>query len=354
MAAFFVFASHVATWVSPAVARVIAPVADQGRAGVAFFFVLSGFVLAWAVSDRDGSTAFYRSRFARIYPLYLTAWLLVALLDVLGRLPLGPERFIAGVLLLQDWVPDTSWYFAGNGVSWSLCCEALFYALFPLLVRWLRRLPSTGRRRVLLVAFALPFVLAAIAQAGHTGGNYFVVQNSFVMWVTNYLPLARLPEFVVGIVLALEARDGRWIDIGWYPALALSAVAYLAAGIWQSMFSPVAIVIVPFALLISAGAAADARGRRTLFSRRAAVWLGDRSFAFYLVHGTVVTLFAMFLSTDVWLLVPGALLIAVAFAAVLHSGIERPFNRWLRGAPNVLIDDATRATDAAPAMKAAA
>ena len=46
-----------------------------GRDGVTFFFVLSGFVLAWSyagaalVPDR----VFYRRRFARVWPLHLLA-----------------------------------------------------------------------------------------------------------------------------------------------------------------------------------------------------------------------------------------------------------------------------------------
>lgn len=42
------------------------------------------------------------------------------------------------------------------------------------------------------------------------------------------------------------------------------------------------------ALLIAAGAAADVRTARTPFSGRTMVWLGEISFAFYLVHYLVI------------------------------------------------------------------
>lgn len=39
-----------------------------GYAGVGLFFVLSGVVLTWSSPDGDTARAFYRRRFARIYP----------------------------------------------------------------------------------------------------------------------------------------------------------------------------------------------------------------------------------------------------------------------------------------------
>lgn len=44
------------------------PLFNEGRAGVSFFFILSGLVLAWVWQPGNG---FYRRRFARIYPAYV-------------------------------------------------------------------------------------------------------------------------------------------------------------------------------------------------------------------------------------------------------------------------------------------
>ena len=44
-------------------------VAELGYLGVTFFFALSGFVLTWSASGRRLSpAAFFRRRFARVYP----------------------------------------------------------------------------------------------------------------------------------------------------------------------------------------------------------------------------------------------------------------------------------------------
>ena len=98
----------------------------HGQAGVGFFFVLSGFVLVYNYGDRLGAglswqacKAFYRARFARIYPLHLLVLLAITPL-VLLQAARAPETlfdpwdgegwfslasWLAQALLLQAWVP---------------------------------------------------------------------------------------------------------------------------------------------------------------------------------------------------------------------------------------------------------
>src|SRR4051794_6620867 len=46
----------------------------QAASGVSFFFVLSGFVLTWAVRPTDSIGAFLRRRVVRIYPNHLVTY----------------------------------------------------------------------------------------------------------------------------------------------------------------------------------------------------------------------------------------------------------------------------------------
>ena len=87
LAAFAVFVAHVpGSWQDYDFGK--APV---GAAGVSFFFVLSGFILAYvyvprlkaSVSGKFPVKEFYFRRVARIWPLHL-ATLLISLLVVLG------------------------------------------------------------------------------------------------------------------------------------------------------------------------------------------------------------------------------------------------------------------------------
>src|SRR5579885_2444245 len=78
----------------------------EGAAGVPFFFVLSGFVLAYSYRDRlarpaaGAVGAYYRSRFARIWPLHLAA-LLFTLLVPYHAVNGGAGPLVAQLLLVQ-------------------------------------------------------------------------------------------------------------------------------------------------------------------------------------------------------------------------------------------------------------
>ncbi|MEF2526351.1 acyltransferase family protein [Streptomyces sp. CS62] len=78
---------------------------------------------------------------------------------------------------------------------------------------------------------------------------------------------------------------------------------------------------------------ADAEGRFTLFRNRAMVWLGDISFAFYLVHYTVMVALWKLLGSKAYS-VPEAVALAVLFIAAgilaswaLYALVERPITR---------------------------
>lgn len=95
-------------------------------------------------------------------------------------------------------------------------------------------------------------------------------------------------------------------------------------------------MLVLFALLICAAASADLRGGRSpAFRSRPIVILGEWSYAFYLVHATLIYFTRSIVGTPIggWsgLLLMGVLLAAsIAAAGALHVWIERPVERVLR------------------------
>src|SRR5215210_4372580 len=124
VAALVVFAHHVrlvAEWRSGEVLEV-------GYLGVSLFFVLSGFVLAWATRPGDSAARFYRRRFARIYPASVVGIVLAVMID--DRPSVAP--LLANLALVQAWIPDLEYSFGVSSPNWSLSCEAFFYAAFPL------------------------------------------------------------------------------------------------------------------------------------------------------------------------------------------------------------------------------
>ena len=168
------------------------------------------------------------------------------------------------------------------------------------------------------------FSAVAISAAGHSDTAYT-------------FPLIRLPEFMLGIVLALELRDGwRPAISGWWLALSLAVGAVVAT------YSPGKIggyaVVLQAAVLVVWAAGRDLSGRPSLLRSRTAVWLGEVSFAFYLVHSLVLRLMGHELGWNhnlPFIAVLGITLLAftitLAVSAALHHGVERPMQRAIAG-----------------------
>ena len=315
---------HVVAYFNPdGMGAVVAWAFGAGATGVSFFFILSGFVLAWSARDTDRPLRFIRRRLARIYPVHVVtaaAALLLAFFAVPGLMP-SARAAVANMLLVHSWVPVTEYDQSLNPVSWSLACEAFFYLSFPLLFRLLKRLAPRGLWLVAaastLVVFAAPVFL----------------EPRFVY----FLPPLRWAEFTLGVVLARLVRTGAWRGTGYPVALAVTAAGYAGSAVFQpGPFRYAACTVIGFALLIVAGAVADMDGRRSPLRHPFAVRLGELSFAFYMIHILVIRTgeyvwrthpqLGAFPALGMTLLAGG---ISLALSWALHEWVERPGRRLL-------------------------
>ena len=302
-----------------------AHVLGRGGVGVSFFFVLSGFVLAWSTREGDTPGRFYRRRFARVWPLHAVTWAVaVVAVGVVDRggVPTGGQ--LLALPLLQSWVPDSDVYFAANGVAWSLSCEAFFYALFPLAIVLLRDRPLPV---LAAVAAGCTAVVLALATLDPTASD-------LQQWAGSVFPVARLPEFVLGVVAACAVRRGWRPPLGLGTVVALTAAALVLVVLVPAGPAQAACTVVPFALLVPALALADVDGRRTGLRSAWLVRLGEWSFALYLCHQILFNVADELLADPALRLAAGLLLVplSVAVSGVLHVLVERPAERRLRGA----------------------
>jgi peptidoglycan/LPS O-acetylase OafA/YrhL len=349
IAALMVFGFHVwalGIFASPGVNKVLAHSVSEGVIGVTFFFILSGFILTWTARDSDTTTAFWRRRYVKILPNHLVTWVIAfVFLSMTGLTLTGTfQRFgldsIPNLFLLQPWFPRGQIFFSMNIPSWSLGCEAFFYLLFPFTLPVVRRI-APGRLwtvavGLLVAVVAMPFV-AQIAFHDGTNVPTLPVTNDR-MWFVYTLPPVRWLEFLLGMVLARIVREGRWIRVGLWPATGLVLVAYVGASYLPYLYSLVAGAVVPLALLVPAAAAADLAGKPSPWRSPVWVWLGNVSFAFYMIHQLVIRWTKYELGfTRSWdtpaAIGVTALILAIALAAatVLYYAVERPIVRWFSG-----------------------
>lgn len=323
---------------------------QAGALGVTFFFVLSGFVLTWSARPGDTARSFWRRRFVKIVPNYVVAWVLAMAL-IAGTTPAGTA--LLNLLMLQVWVPDFDVNFSVNPPSWSLGVEAAFYLAFPLLIGAVRRIRPdrlTAWIGLVVIGIVLTPLVAHLLLPGPSAAPALPGAESvstIQYWFVYVLPPARVLDFVLGILVARTVLAGRWRDIGMRWSAALLAVAYVVAGFVPHLYGQRAVCVVPVALLIAAVAIADSRGRPTPFRSPVMVWLGQVSFAFYLLHFVVLATMRRVLGDALYPMPVTAALWVVAAGITLTAGwglyalVERPLTRRWSGRPPARVPGAS-------------
>lgn len=316
-----------------------------GWVGVSYFFVLSGFVLAWSSRPGTSRRQFWWRRLLRVYPLHLAS-LLLALAGYAWASTTWRE-LIPNVLLVQSWIPRFETFFGINSPSWSLSCELFFYACFPLLHRLIGRIEPARLwywvGGVVAVVICLPALAYALLPDAPGMPNGFPVSLG-QYWLVYLFPPVRALEFVLGILLARIVRTGRWPGLRPLPILALTLACYVLALRVPFLYGLGAATIVPAMLLIPSVVDAELRGRARWLSSRPMVFLGEISFSFYLVHVPLLLVlpdlvglqhtYSVLPATGVLLLLLTA---SLALAWLLHVTVERPLVRRWSGRTRILV-----------------
>ncbi|GAD48729.1 putative acyltransferase [Caenibius tardaugens NBRC 16725] len=331
LAAWFVVLYHARLLLTDMMPEWCIAVFAKGYLAVDFFFMLSGFVIAYNYNGkflRQGPAitgAFLWRRLARIWPLHaaiLAAMVVfVALLAATGRdysgYPLA--ELPLHILLMQNWgfTHDLTW----NHPAWSISTELGAYLMFPLLalvVRWER----FGNPALFLAMTALLATLYLCFR--FTGGDVLGADIA-------RLGLVRcLIEFAVGTVLCVlwqrwRGRPGAALAAG-VLALAILVGGFLT-GLPETGFVPAGMAVALLALALDRG------GISRFLASRVPHWLGEISYSTYLAHFFLLILFKIAF-VDASLQMGAAqlaayLLLVLIASAVLYHGVELPAQRWL-------------------------
>ena len=308
VAAVAVVVYHLWRWDAWAVPGVVEHVVGGLSVAVSFFFVLSGFVLAWSGLRDDGSlrlpaTAFWRGRLRRLAP---TFWLatVVALPTALALLhrsglqgaelarAIGVDAALS-LSFLQAFVPGHE--LAINPPAWSLSAEMFFSLLFPLLAPPLFRLRAGTAVAALVSLWLLswlPGVLYLVLDPDGLSAAGIAIDHrahAVVLDVLRYHPLLRLPEFLAGIVAARLFLDGRRVP-AWAAVVAVLAVAVVMAVLALGLPAPLVhngLLVPAFIMLVLALASTSPTTSPTMALSTSSRWwqrLGDSSYALYLLH----------------------------------------------------------------------
>lgn len=297
--------------------------------GVDFFFILSGWVMAHSYEERIRLGMpfrdFLHNRFARLYPLYAVA-LLAALAVTLIKSRIGTMSaniacFVPNALMLPC-LQDSGPTFPLNGPSWSIFVEVSINLIWFFAVRM--------GMHTLRWKLALHLCSALLLWG-------------FAVWMNRYLGgyesndvheglLRGLLGFAAGLLL-FQCRMHAWI-LAYFAALALGVFATFYAMGDSAAVIPLGFVVMG---ILPATVWLAARLRPAILEGRAAAFLGDCSYAIYLLHVPL----GMMLQKPLRLMFPGTgtsayVMKAAIFTAILlfvssmsYRLLEVPARRWL-------------------------
>lgn len=350
LAALAVFNLHflyLKNWYSDVPAPLLS-VINAGDKGVTLFFMLSGFILAYAysniASDKTSRIKFWINRFARIYPVYLLAWLWIAPSFLALRFSTEPAAValqkaaaasVPSLLLLQSWI-HPRFAIAWNGPGWTLSVEAFFYLVFPFVAILIRKLSRAN----LLIAVVL--FLTASGILSYFSVLIFGAESIPARYIHTH-PLPNLLIFLAGVSLGYLFQGEKLkhsvanslVVVGTIfaflcAALSTKTIAGLFANHFLMLF---AIAIILF------GIASD--GGPAFLKSRIMIILGEASYSFYLlqfaISATVAWIAGYTLGPENYDALFGSpshyialLAVTVAVSIVVYRKVESPMRIYLQ------------------------
>ena len=261
-----------------------------GPIAVNYFYVLSGFIMAIAYYQPQQQAKFNKwkywlARFARIYPVYLVALLLIVaakyktLSDDILSLPLH-------LTMLQAWLP--SYPITLNTPGWSLSVEAFFYLCFPFL---LVSIYKHGTHRLIIVGVVL-WLVTQIILLTLLNSNDYVPKNLLHDFIY-YNPLMHLNAFIAGFLTGVFFKDRNIKPSAHNTLWLVVSVLFIATLL---MFRPTLEEVIGIKLAYTNGLIAPAflvfivllaqeKGTlATILSNRWLVLLGEASFSLYILQ----------------------------------------------------------------------
>lgn len=327
------------------------PVGVDAFVMIATYLMTSSFVRAVEQSDIPNPlTRFVHSLKRLTPPLVVTVLVSVAAgLAILPR-PRWPELLnqgIASITYWQNWrlAAVSADYFADNHALasplmhlWYMAVQAQVLLIWPLLMAGAAvaaRRTRVSPRLMTAAVFAVVAIWSLtwlLLWSPDDGSTYFDTRS-------------RLWEFAIGSVMAALAPwitpKGRLASILSWGSLAVLVVFYcVAIGTYPGPVAAVPLVCVGIILLAGNGLGPDA-GASRLLSLAPLVWLGDRSYAIYLVHWPIFVLYLSWRHHDHlgYLAGPGLIIVSLVAAEALTRLVDIPVQRLPRTRRHVALKE---------------
>lgn len=321
---------------------------NHGYLAVDFFFLLSGFVVAYAYDDRWGKMTqwdFYKRRLVRLQPMVIIGsvigalffytqgcsmfapinetpvWKMLAVMLIgCTLIPILPSMDIRG---WQEMHPL-------NGPAWSLFFEYIANILYALVIR---RFSKTLLAIFVFLSACLLIHYTVMGPQGDVIGGWSVDATQLNIGFTRLLY-----PFFAGMLLC---RMGKLIHIKWaFTVCSLLIIAVLCVPriggpehLWMNGVYESFCIIIIFPLIVAIGAGGTLKSKT---SARICKFIGDLSYPLYITHYPLIYFHIAWVSNNK---VPmaqgllGGLGIFVASIAIAYACLklyDEPVREWLK------------------------
>jgi peptidoglycan/LPS O-acetylase OafA/YrhL len=325
----------------------------NGFIGVDVFFVISGFVITQSLlRNNTGSrlqdlSNFYIKRIARLFPAFIIVFLFTMLAILMVYSPnMGVQQnaikgSLGAMLALSNFaIPRISggYFESGNDINpflhtWSLSVEEQFYLIYPLLFFYLIWLTNRNKSKkiqnlILIVIVLLSFLLTIDLEP--------FSKLSEVGTLTYFAPQARVWEFLIGCIIALNPLAGK--NLGQRITNPLRFVAIIVIILFSILFPfnadtslfLIAIPVVSSALFLalsrsSLSGESQNRDKQNLI-KKTLVHLGDLSYSLYLWHWPIYVTALIMFPNHKFLVVLSSIPITYLASFLTYNYVETKFN----------------------------
>lgn len=319
---------------------------NHGYLAVDFFFLLSGFVTAYAYDGRwtqMNIKTFFLRRLIRLHPMIIAG----AVLGLTTFLLQGSEQwdhtgvplshvalaFLLSMLLLPTF-PGTAAEVRGNGEmfplngpTWSLFFEYMGNILYAVLLRRL----SIGA--LFIITCLLGFALAYVCIANGQLGVGWTVADGGLWWGMIRMSFS----YSLGMLAARSYRPQKMKIPFWLGAVALilcCAMPYAGingAAYLNGLYDGYCVILIFPTILILCAGNMEQKGSTPRLCRL----MGDLSYPLYAIHYPFMYLFFAYVWNNSltfaqsWHWAAVVVLGSIVLAIILHYGYERPVRKFL-------------------------
>lgn len=333
---------------------------DHGYLAVDFFFLLSGFVIAYAYDDRKamGIGQFFKRRLIRLHPMViagavigLACFLIDGGTDWFGNVATPGNLALAFfmTLVMFPCFPGTGTDVRGNGElfplngpQWSLFFEYIGNIIYAML---LRKLPT---RALALVTLVCGIILGwHVLGTAYLGEGWSFVDNGFCWGFLRMLFPYSLGMLLCRIFISRprESMAAKYV-VPTFVACSAVLLVLLAMPFfgnpqltWQNGYYIILLTYVMFPIIIWVAACAGCadKSKHSAFTINSLTFLGELSYPLYIVHYPLMYMFYRYhgfpnvtcTMADVWPMAVAAFFGSIILATIFLYAYDKPVRRWL-------------------------